>query len=317
MSLLDPQSPAIANRNGAAAVAVVGLTKRFGEDVVAVDDVSLEVHDGMVFGLLGPNGAGKTTLLRVLLGLVHPNNGEVFLFGERMRPGSPLLRHVGALIESPGFVPHLSGMENLRAYWLAGGDPLSAAHMDEALAIADLGSAIHRKVRTYSKGMQQRLALAQVLLNGPELLILDEPTIGLDPGEMRDVRELIGRLAEGGATVLLSSHILAEVEQVCTHAAVMNRGKLVASGTVDDLIGASRRVFLEVDDSARAIKLLETITGVSRIERDGAGVSLSLTGVDRKAIVAALVGAGIGVETVESRHSLEDAFLGIVEKVGA
>ncbi|TMB99390.1 MAG: ABC transporter ATP-binding protein [Chloroflexi bacterium] len=228
-------------------------------------------------------------------------------------PGSPLLRRVGSLIESPGFVPHLSGIENLKAYWEAGGQALSAANLDQALAIAGLGSAIRRKVRTYSKGMQQRLALAQVLLNKPELLVLDEPTIGLDPGEMRDVRELIRSLADHGATVLLSSHILVEVEQVCSHVAVMNLGKLVASGTVDELIGASQSVYLEVDDVGRAVALLKSIPGVSRVEGDAGGISISLSGVERKVIVTALVHANIGVETIESRHRLEDAFLGIVE----
>lgn len=314
---LSYELSATAGRNGTAAVSVINLTKRFAKDVLAVDNLSLEVSDGMIFGLLGPNGAGKTTLLRMVLGLVHPTAGETFLFGERMRPGSPLLRRAGVLVESPGFVPHLSGMENLQAFWLAGGDPLSAAHFEEALAIADLGGAINRKVRTYSKGMQQRLALAQVLLNNPQLLILDEPTIGLDPGEMRDVRELIRRLASGGATVLLSSHILVEVEQVCTHAAVMNRGRLVASGRVDDLIGATRSVYLEVDNNELATHLLEGIAGVTNISADGPGISLTLSGVDRKTIVAALVTGGVGVETVEPRHRLEDAFLGIVGEVEA
>jgi len=316
MTRAEPQlSSPRAGRNGgeAAAISVVSLSKRFSPDVLAVDDVSLDVHKGAIYGLLGPNGAGKTTLLRTILGLVHPTSGAAFLFGERLTPGSPLLRRVGSLIESPGFVPHLSGIENLKAYWEAGGQALSAANLDQALAIAGLGSAIRRKVRTYSKGMQQRLALAQVLLNKPELLVLDEPTIGLDPGEMRDVRELIRSLADHGATVLLSSHILVEVEQVCSHVAVMNLGKLVASGTVDELIGASQSVYLEVDDVGRAVALLKSIPGVSRVEGDAGGISISLSGVERKVIVTALVHANIGVETIESRHRLEDAFLGIVE----
>src|SRR5437870_504622 len=182
-----------------------------------------------------PNGAGKTTLLRMIPGLIHPTKGESFLFGQRMTPSSPLLRRVGSLVESPGFVPHLSGMENLKAYWLAGGQKMAEANLEEALAIAGLGSAIHRKARTYSKGMLQRLAIAQVILNRPELLVLDEPTLGLDPGEVRDVRDLIRRLAVQGATILLSSHILAEVEQVCNHAAVMNHVRQMATGRVDEL----------------------------------------------------------------------------------
>jgi ABC-2 type transport system ATP-binding protein len=299
--------------NGASAIRLDHLAKQFGEGVLAVDDLSLEVRTGMVFGLLGPNGAGKTTVLRMMLGLIHPTRGQSYLFGQPMRPGSPMLRRVGALVETPGFVPHLSGMDNLRFYWLAGGQPMSEANLDEALDIAGLGSAIKRKVRTYSKGMLQRLALAQVLLNRPELLVLDEPTLGLDPQEMRDVRDLIRRMAEGGATVFLSSHILAELEQICTHAAVMNRGRLVATGTVDQLIGASQSVYLEVDDVQKTVSLMQATPGVSRIEHEPPGISLMLNGVERKAIVAALVSAGVGVETVASRHRLEDAFLEMVE----
>jgi ABC-2 type transport system ATP-binding protein len=295
------------------AIRMSHLSKRFGEGVLAVDDLSLQIDHGMVFGLLGPNGAGKTTVLRMTVGLIHPSAGETFLFGERMHAGSKLLRRVGAIIESPGFVPHLSGMDNLRNYWLSGGDRWSAANLDEALAIADLGSAINRKVRTYSKGMMQRLAIAQVLLNRPQLLILDEPTIGLDPGEMRDIRDLIRKLAERGATVFLSSHILAELEQVCTHAAVMNRGRLVASGTIDELIGASESVYLETDDLARTLAILQTLPGIASIEQEPPGLALKLGEIERRQIVAALVGAGIGVETISSRHRLEDAFIGMVE----
>jgi ABC-2 type transport system ATP-binding protein len=310
--MTDVATPAASN--GASAIRLDHLAKQFGEGVLAVDDLSLEVRTGMVFGLLGPNGAGKTTVLRMMLGLIHPTRGQAYLFGQPMRPGSPMLRRVGALVETPGFVPHLSGIDNLRFYWLSGGQPMSEANLGEALDIAGLGSAIKRKVRTYSKGMLQRLALAQVLLNRPELLVLDEPTLGLDPQEMRDVRDLIRRMAEGGATVFLSSHILAELEQICTHAAVMNQGRLIATGTVDQLIGASQSVYLEVDDMQKTMSLLQATPGVSRIEHEPPGISLMLNGVERKAIVAALVNAGVGVETVASRHRLEDAFLEMVEE---
>jgi ABC-2 type transport system ATP-binding protein len=304
-------------QSGNSAIRLLKLTKRFSEDVLAVDDLSLEVEKGMVFGLLGPNGAGKTTALRMLLGLIHPTKGEAYLFGQRVYPGIPVLQRVGSLVEGPGFVPFLSGMDNLKNYWTAGGGRMEDANLGEALELAGLGSAINRKMRTYSSGMKQRLALAQVLLNKPELLVLDEPTIGLDPGEIRDVRDLIRRLAEHGATVLLSSHILAEVEQVCTDAAIMNHGRLVATGTVDELIGSSRTVYLEVQDVDRAVKLLESTTGVSRIEIEPPGLSLTLSGVERRDIVSALVHAGIGVDTVASRHRLEDAFLGMVEGDGS
>jgi ABC-2 type transport system ATP-binding protein len=295
------------------ALTLVNLTKRYSKDVLAVDGLSLEVKQGMIFGLLGPNGAGKTTVLRIVLGLVHPTAGEVLLFRRRMRPGSPMLGRVGALVDNPGFVPHLSGMDNLKQFWLAGGQLLEEAHFDEALAIADLGRAINRKVRTYSHGMLQRLALAQVLLNQPDLLLLDEPTTGLDPQEMREIRELVRKLAQQGATIFLSSHILAEVEQVCTHAAVMNRGRLVAIGSVGELVGAANSVYLEVDDVDLAMQVLADVVGSRYATQEPPGISVQLNGLERKKLVAALVNAGVGVETVASRHRLEDAFIGMLE----
>jgi len=297
-----------------AVVDIRGLSKRFRGGVLAVDDLSFQVQPGQVCGLLGPNGAGKTTCLRVLLGLVYPTSGEARLLGEPVRPGTPVLRRVGALIESAAFVPHLSGMLNLKLWWESGGQRLADADLDGALAIAGLGDAINRKVKTYSQGMRQRLGLARVLLGRPDVLVLDEPTNGLDPGEMREVRQLVRRVAEAGATVLFSSHILAEVEQICSHAVVMDKGKLVAAGAVADLVGAAGSVYLEVDDVARAEGVLRTLPMVSRVDHEPAGLSIGMNdGGSRAALVAALVGAGVGVETVMVRRRLEDAFLGMVE----
>ena len=220
--------------------------------MLAVDDLSFEVERGQVCGLLGPNGAGKTTCLRMLLGLITPTQGETYLFGEKVAPGQPSRCGASARsIETAAFVPHLSGMKNLELWWKAGGAHFADADLDQALAIADLGDAVNRKVKTYSQGMKQRLGLARVLLGRPEVLVLDEPTNGLDPGEMREVRLLVHRLADAGATVLFSSHVLAEVEQICTHAVVMDRGHLVAEGSVAALIGSSGSVYLEVDDVDR------------------------------------------------------------------
>ncbi len=294
-------------------IAAVSVSKRFGKDVLALDTLSLEVPPGTIFGLLGPNGAGKTTLLRIILGLVHPTAGQVFLFGRRMYPGSQDLRRVGTLVESAGFVPHLSGFDNLRLYWETGGQPLRESHLDEALEIADLGPAIRRKVRTYSKGMLQRLAVAQALLNQPDLLVLDEPTNGLDPQEMREIRDMIRRVARRDATVLLSSHILAEVEQVCSHAAVINRGRLVANGAVEELIGGRSDIYLEVDDVERAQKILAETPGIERVSSEPPGLSLQLDGFERKNVAAVLVKAGIGVETLTSRRRLEDAFIDMLQ----
>lgn len=293
-------------------VVISGLSKRFSEAVLAVDNLDLTVEAGQVFGLLGPNGAGKTTAIRMLLGLIWPTSGSVRIFGETIRPGHPVLRRVGAIVENPAFVPYWSGQQNLEAFWRAGGGDWSTANSGPALEIAGLGEALHRKVHTYSKGMQQRLAIAQALLNKPDLLVLDEPTLGLDPHEMREIRELLSTLAGEGTTVLLSSHILAEVEQVCTHAAVMAKGRLIANGTVAQLTGAATTVYLEVDDIDGAMAALAALGGIGPVTREGQGLSVRLNAVPRKAIVVALVNAGIGVETVASRHHLEDAFLELV-----
>jgi ABC-2 type transport system ATP-binding protein len=302
----------LATAGDAVPIRFARLTKRFGE-ALAVDGLTLAVERGQVFGLLGPNGAGKTTVLRMLLGLVHPTAGQAWLFGERVRSGHPVLRRVGALIERPAFVPHLSGLANLEFYWRAGGQELSDSHIDKALELARLGNAIHRKVRTYSTGMLQRLGIAQALLGGPDLLVLDEPTVGLDPEEMREIRNLVRDIATRGSTVFLSSHILAEVEQVCTQAAVLDRGRLVANGTINELTGSADGVYLEVDDIDKAIHVIEGMPGIGSLVRETPGLSVELRCVERKALVASLVRAGVGVETVTSRHRLEDAFLQMLE----
>ncbi|MBV8950541.1 MAG: ABC transporter ATP-binding protein [Actinobacteria bacterium] len=297
---------------GETVMSVRGLSKRFSKDVLAVDDLTFSVHRGEVCGLLGPNGAGKTTTLRMLLGLVMPTAGEMELFGQRVLPSADVFRRVGALVEQAAFVPYLSGIMNLRLYWEAGGDRMEDADLNTALGVAGLGNAINRKVRTYSQGMRQRLGLARALLSRPEFLVLDEPTNGLDPQEMRAVRQLLQRVAEGGTTVLLSSHLLSEVEQVCTHAVVMDRGRLVAAGTVEDLTQSAVSAYLEVDDATRAIEVLRSLPGVVRVTPDGAGLSVELAGAERWQLVDALVRAGVRVATVTSRHQLEDAFLGLL-----
>jgi ABC-2 type transport system ATP-binding protein len=197
----------------AAAVEAEGLAKSFGS-VHAVDGLSFSVEPGQVVGLLGPNGAGKTTTVRMLVGLIRPNKGSASLLGEKVKPGAKILERVGALVEKPAFVPYLSGLENLRVHWLAGGDTWPAPGLEEALVVANLGDAVHRRTRGYSQGMRQRLGIAQALLNQPDLLILDEPTNGLDPAETRRLRGAIRTIADRGTTILVSSHILAEVEQV-------------------------------------------------------------------------------------------------------
>src|SRR5690606_11736360 len=199
------------------------LTKSYPGGLTAVKDLSFRVERGQVLGLLGPNGAGKTTTLRMLMGLIRPTGGEIMVFGHRITPGAPVLSHIGSFVEGSGFLPHLSGADNLRLYWATTGRPVEQAHVEEALEIAGLGDAIHRKVRTYSQGMRQRLAIAQAMLGLPDLLVLDEPTNGLDPPQIHQMREVLRRYADTGRTVLVSSHLLSEVEQTCTHVVVMQR----------------------------------------------------------------------------------------------
>ena len=296
------------------AVEAADLAKRFGP-IAAVDGLSFVVEPGQVVGLLGPNGAGKTTTVRMLVGLIRPNRGHARLLGEPVGPGAPVLRRVGALVEKPSFVPYLSGIANLRVHWLAGGDSWPAPGLDEALEIANLGDSVKRKVKGYSQGMRQRLGIAQALLNEPELLILDEPTNGLDPAETQRLRVAIGRLAERGTTILVSSHILAEIEQVCTHALVVDNGKLVASGTVADLVGASTSVELEVGDREKAVQVLRDLPGVRLVgSAHNGSLIIDLEGIARSTVVAALVRADVPVETVMPRRKLEDAYLSLVEE---
>jgi ABC-2 type transport system ATP-binding protein len=300
--------------SGTPAIEVADLTKQFASNVRAVDSLDFRVEHGSVCGLLGPNGAGKTTTLRMLVGLVHPTRGRAELLGTTVTPGSPVLARVGTMIEHAAFVPYLSGMQNLRRYWEAGGGDFANANLDAALAVAGLGDAVDRKVKTYSQGMRQRLGVARALLGTPEILVLDEPTNGLDPGEMREIRDLLRRLTTQGVTVLLSSHLLAEIEQVCSHVVVMDRGKLVAAGTVAELTNAAGAAYLEVDDEARAREVLGALPGVRSITAEPPGISVELSGAARSELVAALVGAGVAVETVVSRHRLEDAFLGLLRE---
>ncbi len=291
---------------------VRGLRKAYADGFVAVEEVSFTVERGQVVGLLGPNGAGKTTTLRVLMGLTMPTAGEALVFGHRLFPGSPVLSRVGALVEGPGFLPHLSGYDNLRAYWAATGRPAEDAHFDEALEIAGLGDSIHRKTRKYSHGMRQRLAIAQAMLGLPELLVLDEPTDGLDPPQIAEMRRVLKQYATDGRAVLVSSHLLAEVEQTCTHAVVVNKGRIVASGEVEDIVGESPSVQIEVSDVPAAERVLSGL-GVRSVTPDGpSGLIVDMNGTPRAEVVASLVRAGVDVDRVVPRRRLEDAFLALV-----
>jgi ABC-2 type transport system ATP-binding protein len=297
-------------------VVVRGLTKTYRDGNRAVDDVSFTVERGQVVGLLGPNGAGKTTTLRMLLGLIRPSDGDAVLYGERIRPGSPVLARLGTFVEGPGLLPHLTGRDNLRLWWRSTGADLADARMEEALEIAGLGGAIEKPVRTYSHGMKQRLALAQALLGMPDCLVLDEPTNGLDPPQIREMRELIQRYAATGRTVLLSSHLLAEVEVTCTHAVVMQSGRLIYRGSVADLLGRSSSITLMVrGDPDFAASVLRGVDGVGRVDIDeGADRRLVIEAnpLVRSALVRALVAADVDVEELAIQRRLEDVFLNLV-----
>ena len=297
---------------------VRGLSKSWPSGLVAVDDVSFTVERGQVLGLLGPNGAGKTTTLRMLLGLIAPTSGELRVFGRRVVAGAPVLGRVGAFVEGAGFLPHLTGRDNLELYWAATGRPRDEAHLEEALEIAGLGSAVDRTVRTYSQGMRQRLAIAQAMLGLPDLLVLDEPTNGLDPPQIHAMREVLRSYARAseGRTVLVSSHLLAEVEQTCDHVVVMHRGRVVATGEVAELV-ANGQVAVSVSPDRRdeAVSVLRGRNGVRDVEADPGDadvVLVDLGDVDRAAVVRTLVEAGFDVRGVGPRRRLEDAFLALI-----
>jgi len=306
------------------AVETRGLTKKFGRQR-AVDGVDLAVPRGSVYGFLGPNGSGKTTTIRVLLGLAAATAGQVRLLGRDMpHHGREVLPRVGALVEGPGFYPYLSGEANLRRLDTANRYAPSAtrdARVAAALDRVGLSHAAHKKVRAYSLGMKQRLGIANALLSPRELLVLDEPTNGLDPQGTREVRTLVRSLAEGGTTVFVSSHLLAEVEQMCTHAAVMSVGRLVAHGSLEELRGAGQpRVRVLTPDPAAARGVLvrlglvpETETRPGDGDQASAVVAVMPDGAPpAEDIAAALVGAGVRLRrfAVEAA-SLEDRFVAL------
>ncbi|MER5177120.1 alpha/beta fold hydrolase [Streptomyces sp. NPDC002896] len=295
---------------------ITDLSKRYAKsaDRYAVRDVSFRVEKGQVLGLLGPNGAGKTTTLRMLMGLIRPDGGEIRVFGHAIRPGAPVLSRVGAFVEGAGFLPHLSGRENLELYWQATGRPAEDAHMDEALEIAGLGDALQRAVRTYSQGMRQRLAIAQAMLGLPDLLILDEPTNGLDPPQIREMREVMIRYAAAGRTVIVSSHLLAEVEQSCTHLVVMDRGRLVQAGRVAEIVGSGETLLVgtaqPLDDPL--VEKIAALPGVGSAVRAEGGLLVRLDGAGTPQLLAELLRLEVPVESVGPHRRLEDAFLTLI-----
>jgi ABC-2 type transport system ATP-binding protein len=283
-----------------------GLSKRYGQSIVAVDALDLQVRRGEVYGFLGPNGAGKTTTLRMLLGLVRPSAGEAVVLGAP--PGDPHgLARIGAMVESPAFYPYLSGSDNLRV--LARHAMADEARIDAALAEVDLLERARDRFATYSLGMKQRLGVAAALLKEPELLILDEPTNGLDPAGMAEMRQLVRSLGKGRRTVVLSSHLMSEVEQIADRVGVIRAGALVAEGTVEELRGrAGLRV--SADPVGAAAALIEALPMVQNVAGVDGHLDVTVDPGEAAAINRALVHAGIAVsELTVQRASLEDVFL--------
>ncbi|MFC5924081.1 ATP-binding cassette domain-containing protein [Micromonospora vulcania] len=285
------------------------MTKRYPGGVTAVDGLDLRVPEGTVFGFLGPNGAGKTTTMRMLVGLVRPTSGRIRVLGQP--PGTPAeLARVGALIESPAFYPHLSGVDNLRLAARYAGVPDRAA--DRVLAEVGLTGRARSAFRTYSLGMKQRLGVAAALLKEPSLLILDEPTNGLDPAGVSEIRELLRSLGRQGCTVLLSSHVLGEVEQVCDRIAVINAGRLVADGTSDELRAAlgGGELLIAADPLDKAVACLRDHPGVRAVEAVDGRLRVSADPELAAELNRRLVEAGLDVRELRTvRHSLEEAFL--------
>ncbi len=299
----------------ALAIETRGLSKLFG-GVPAVDGIDLAVPVGATYGFLGPNGSGKTTTIRVLLGLLSPTAGRWALLGEAMpERGMATLPRVGALVEGPAFYPWLSGHDNLARIDAMGPDGQSStreARIGEALARVGLGAAAKKKYKAYSLGMRQRLGLASALLRPRQLLVLDEPTNGMDPQGTREIRHLIRQLGEEGSTVFVSSHLLSEIEQVCSHVGVMHRGKLLMQGMLEELrASAVPKLRVEVDDPARAGELLARL-GMADVAREGNQVVGSLNGLAPEDCCRHLVEAGIGVRMlIREQRSLEDAFVAL------
>jgi ABC-type multidrug transport system ATPase subunit len=284
-----------------------GLSKRYGTGIVAVDNLDMRVRRGEVYGFLGPNGAGKTTTLRMLLGLIRPTAGTATVVGGA--PGTPeSLARVGAIVETPAFYPYLTGRDNLRVLAMYCGVP--GSRVEPALQQVELLPRADHKFSTYSLGMKQRMGIAAALIKEPELLILDEPTNGLDPQGMADVRGLITELGKGERTVLVSSHLLGEVEQMCTRIGVIQKGRFVAEGTIDELRGAAT-LTVRAEPAEAATRVLADAAGADNVRRLDSGAFSVKVDLKRTAeINRMLVQAGVDVtELTTSERSLEDVFI--------
>ena len=296
-------------------IAASKLTKRFRR-VLAVDGLDLTVERGEVFGFLGPNGAGKSTTLRMMVGLIRPSRGSVRLFGhDAWSEHCAALRNVGAMIESPAFHKYLSGRDNLRILHNTGGN-CTSKEIDEALDIVGLLDRANDKVKAYSQGMRQRLGIALAILGKPELILLDEPTNGLDPQGMKEVRDLIGRLSrDRDLTVFLSSHLLHEVEQVCTRIAVVNKGRVIESGAVSDLLRQSDTYDVHVHPPEVAAEALQGLEWATVTNSSASMINVRLTGRNAAELNRTLVEKGVAVSALIPRKpSLEELYLRLMDE---
>lgn len=291
-----------------AVIETEGLTKRYGE-TLAVDDLDLRVREGEIFGFLGPNGSGKTTTVGMLMGILTPTSGTFRLFGRGDRAGLLEARHrTGATLEQPNFYPYLSGRDNLRLVARVKG--VDADAVDRSLERVGLSARADDKFKGYSLGMKQRLALAGTLLGDPDLLVLDEPTNGLDPEGMREIRRVIRRLGEEGTTIFLSSHLLWEVERVCTRVAILREGRVALRSPVEELTAGTARVGVSADDLEALEAALEARAGVRVEGREGRVLVVELEDGDPAGLNRHLSERGIHVSRLEPRRrTLEDAFL--------
>ncbi len=285
------------------------LTKYYGK-IAAVKDLNLEVHRGEVFGFLGPNGAGKSTTMGMMLGLIAPTSGTVEIFGLNTRHCLPeILRRIGAVTESTGFYPYLSGRENLECVArITGGK--NKKRIDEVLDIVELSGRAKDSFSSYSLGMKQRLALAGALLNNPEFIVLDEPTNGLDPAGMKEIRELIVRLGKEGKTIFLNSHLLHEVEQVCQRVAIIKKGEVITQGTVKELMKREKLLQLKVTDIEKAETILRKIDWITSFERNDPTIYLGVKPERYADVSAALAGEGVYLTEMKTQeNTLEEFFL--------
>ncbi|HEU4948953.1 MAG TPA: ABC transporter ATP-binding protein [Kribbella sp.] len=300
------------NQTAAPLVEVTGLTKRYG-DILAVDDVDLSVRPGEVFGFLGPNGAGKTTTLRILTGLIAPTSGTVRVLGGT--PGrAQVLARTGSLIESPAFYPYLSGLDNLRLLAEYAGVP--SARIRQVLDLVELTDRARDRFSTYSLGMKQRLGVAAALLKDPELVILDEPTNGLDPAGMRDMRRLIRQLGSEGRTVLLSSHLLGEVQQICDRVGIISEGRMIAEHHVEEL-RAQQELVIRATPLRESRAVLNELLGGDAVHLYDDTLRVNVDSGRAAELNRVLVEAGIAVSELRAgERALEDVFFELTAKKG-